>query len=61
MRDETAEIIASVRAVQDELERLGARRERIIVHRLSPDELEAELIAVSEQLNRRKRFLGAAV
>ena len=53
-------LINEISAVQDELEKLGVRRERINFRRLSAEELEVEFDAVGEQLKTRKRFLGVS-
>lgn len=58
MSKSPAELIAEIKLLQDELEKLGVRRERIVFHRLGTEQLENELDAVSDQLETRKRFLG---
>jgi hypothetical protein len=52
------ELAAEIRGVQDELERLGVRRERINFHRMPDEELETLTESISEQFETRKRFLG---
>ena len=53
------ELIAEIKAVREELAELGVtRHEYINFRRLSAEDLEQELDAVSEQLERRKKFLG---
>lgn len=54
----TNEIIEKIRAVQDELVRLGVKKQYIPFAKLDDDGLNAELEAVTEQLERRKKFLG---
>lgn len=61
MQNKTPEdLINEISAVQDELEKLGVRRERINFRRMSAEDLELELEAVGEQLKTRKRFLGVS-
>lgn len=52
------EFINEISAVRIELEKLGVPPERINLTRMSIDDLEVELDALSEQLKTRKRFLG---
>jgi len=55
MRDE---LIAKIRALQDELQTRGVRREGLNFRSRSDEELEEILESVGEQLAARKRFLG---
>lgn len=50
-------MIAQIRAMQDELARLGVRREYINFRRLKDEELAEEFDAVFDQLKQRKKFL----
>jgi len=52
------EIIAEIKSLQDELEKLAVKRERIKFYRLSAEELAEELDAVTRQLETRKQWLG---
>lgn len=54
-RDET---IIEISRLQDELERLGVKRERVNFRRLGDEELEEVAGSIIEQLETRKRFLG---
>lgn len=55
---QTEELIDRIKLLHDELRRLEVKPEYINFKRLSLEGLRAELEAVSEQLERRKRFLG---
>lgn len=56
--DARENLIAQVRAVQAEIEKLGVRPESIRFDRLSVEQLEAEKEAVFGQLTQLKKFRG---
>lgn len=57
MNSENSEnLIAEIREIQDELEKLGVRRERVNFKRMSDEDLEEFLESIGEQLRTRKKF-----